>query len=141
MSVHSGTPCLRRLLCPFPVIQIACCALSCVTTGPHSGSRDTARKGSGPLRRRPGVWPILPAMPAVSLITLFALFTEPVVSKARAKRLEENVRSQRNCKHVYSLGAGTTAVAAADTLYSLLADPADTALPQPHQPNLAIAQP
>ena len=70
-------------------------------------------------------------------MTLFALFTEPVVSKARAMRLEESARSPRNCRYVYSLGAGTAAVAA--MLYSLLVDPVDTALPQPHQLNVAIS--
>lgn len=56
-------------------------------------------------------------------------------------RLEENARNPRNCRYVYSLGAGTAAVAAAAMLYPLLVDPVDTALPQPHQPNVAIAQP
>lgn len=95
----------------------------------HSVSKDTARKGGSPLHRRPDVWPILPAMPTISLMTLFALFTEPVVSKARAMRLEESARSPRNCRYVYSLGAGTAAVAA--MLYSLLVDPVDTSITQP----------
>ena len=47
--------------------------------------------------------------PTVSLCTLFA---EPMVGKVRTKRLEENARSRRNCRHVYSLLAGTAAVAA-----------------------------
>ena len=82
-----------------------------------------------------------PAGHANHLADQFALFTEPVVSNARAMRLEENARSPRNCTYVYSLGPGTAAVAATDMLYSLLVDPVDTALPQPHQPNVAIAQP
>ena len=36
-----------------------------------------------------------------------ALFPEPVVGKAGAERLED-ARSPRNCRHVYSLLAGTT---------------------------------
>ena len=39
-------------------------------------------------------------MATVSLPTLFA---EPRVGKARAGKLEENSRSCRNCRHVYSL--------------------------------------
>ena len=52
-------------------------------------------------------------------ISLCALFTKPVVGKMWAGKLEENSRSYRNCRHIYSLLAGT-ATAAADTLYSLL---------------------
>ena len=61
-----------------------------------------------------------PAGHANHLADQFALFTEPVVSNARAMRLEENARSPRNCTYVYSLGPGTAAVAATDMLYSLL---------------------
>ena len=32
-----------------------------------------------------------------------SLFAEPRVDKVRAKRLEEDARSHRNCRHVYSL--------------------------------------
>ena len=61
---------------------------------------------------------ILPTMPKVSLINqfvmpvalLFILFTEPRVGKAQAKRLEEDLRSHRNCRHVYSLLAGMAAI-------------------------------
>ena len=52
-------------------------------------------------------------MPVVLLFTLFALFTEPRVGIARAKRLEESSRSHRNCRHIYSLLADAAAVAAA----------------------------
>lgn len=36
-------------------------------------------------------------------ITLFTVFAEPMVSKARAKKLEENSKSCRNFRHIYSL--------------------------------------
>ena len=55
---------------------------------------------------------ILLVMPVVLLFTVFA---EPMVSKARAKKLEEEVRNPRNYRHVYSLLTGTAAIAA-DTL-------------------------
>ena len=47
-----------------------------------------------------------------SCISLCALFAEPVVGKAWARRLEENARSHRNCRCVYSLPAGAAAIAA-----------------------------
>lgn len=59
---------------------------------------------------------ILPTAPTVSL---FKLFTEPRIGKVQVKRLEEDSRSQRNCRHIYSLLADAAAVAV-DTLYSLL---------------------
>ena len=43
------------------------------------------------------------------IVSLFTLFTEVMVGKAQAKRLEENVR---NCRHIYSLLGGTAALAA-----------------------------
>ena len=55
---------------------------------------------------------ILLVMPVVLLFTLLALFAEPKVGKARAKRLED-ARSHRKCRHVYSLLADAAAVAAA----------------------------
>ena len=55
---------------------------------------------------------ILFVMPIVSLFTLFSLFAKARVGKGRAKRLEEDARSPRNCRRVYSLLAGTGAVAA-----------------------------
>ena len=55
----------------------------------------------------------------VSLFTLSSLFTEPRVGKVWAKRLEGDLRSPRNCRHIYALLADATAVAA-DTLYSLI---------------------
>ena len=45
----------------------------------------------------------------------FTLFAELRVGKARAKRLEEDARSHRNCRHIYSLLADLAAVAAATT--------------------------
>ena len=55
---------------------------------------------------------ILLVMPVVLLFTLLALFAEPKVGKARAKKLED-ARSHRKCRHVYSLLADAAAVAAA----------------------------
>ena len=43
----------------------------------------------------------------------FALFAEPRVGKAWAKRLEEDTRSRRACRHVHSLLADAAAIAAA----------------------------
>ena len=42
-------------------------------------------------------------------ISLCALFAEPMVGKTQAKRLEENSRSRRNCRCIYSFLAGATA--------------------------------
>ena len=55
-----------------------------------------------------------------------------------AGKLEENSRSPRNCKRVYSLLSGAAAVAADNAVFSpLVVDPADTALTQPHHHNAA----
>ena len=56
---------------------------------------------------------ILFMMPVVMLFTLFALFAETRVGKATAKKLEEDARGHRKCRHVYSLLADVAAVAAA----------------------------
>ena len=53
---------------------------------------------------------ILFMMPIVLLFTLFSLFAEPREGKAQAKRLEEDAKSHRNCRHVYSLLAGRVAI-------------------------------
>ena len=53
---------------------------------------------------------ILFVMPIVLLFTLWALFAELMSGKARAKMLEEDSRACRNCRHVYSLLAGTEAI-------------------------------
>ena len=58
---------------------------------------------------------ILFVMPIFLLFTLFVLFAEPGVDKAQAKRLEEELMSCRNCRHVYSLLADIAAIAAAIT--------------------------
>ena len=55
---------------------------------------------------------ILFLMPIVLLFTLSTLFAESRVGKVRARRLEEDTRSLRNCRHVYSLLADTAAIAA-----------------------------
>ena len=57
--------------------------------------------------------------PAVLLFTLLTLFAEPRVGKAQTKRLEEDSRSHKNCRYVYSLLADAAAIAG-DALYSLL---------------------
>ena len=51
----------------------------------------------------------------VSLYITEALFVEPRVGKPRTKKLEEDARSCRNCRHVYSLLAGIAAIAADNT--------------------------
>ena len=60
---------------------------------------------------------ILFVTPNVLLFTLSALFAEPRVSKAQVKSKEEDVRSHRNCRHIYSLLAATEAITVF-TLYS-----------------------
>ena len=59
-----------------------------------------------------------------------SLCAEPRIGKAWAGKLEENSRSCRNCRHVYFLLAGTADITATDMLYSLEADPVDTAMAQ-----------
>ena len=54
---------------------------------------------------------ILFLMPVVLLSTLSTLFPESRVGKVRAGRLEEDMRSVRNSRHVYSLLAVTVAIA------------------------------
>ena len=46
---------------------------------------------------------ILFMTPNVLLFTLSALFLEPRIGKAQAKRLEEDARSHWNCRCIYSL--------------------------------------
>ena len=55
----------------------------------------------------------------VPILLLFTLFTEPRLGQAPARRLEEDSRSCRNCRHIYSLLADT-AVVAVDTLCAFL---------------------
>ena len=55
-----------------------------------------------------------PSLPAIwfslyTFILLFILFAEPKVGKVWAGKLEENSRSRRNCRHIYSLMAGDMA--------------------------------
>ena len=56
------------------------------------------------------LWFILLRAAIVLLFTLSVLFTEPTVGKAPAKRLEEGTGSHRNCRHIYSLLSGATAL-------------------------------
>ena len=53
---------------------------------------------------------ILFVTPVVLLFIQLALFTEPRVGKALAKRLEEDTRSHRNSRHIYSLLIGSAAI-------------------------------
>ena len=55
---------------------------------------------------------ILFITPIVLLYITEALFVEPRVGKPWTKRLEEDLRSCRNCRHVYSLLTGIAAIAA-----------------------------
>ena len=59
------------------------------------------------------------SMVSVLLILLMMptvlLFTEPRVGNAGDKRLKDDRRSSRNCRHVYSLLADTAVIAAART--------------------------
>ena len=58
---------------------------------------------------------ILFVTPIALLFMLSALFAEPRVGKAWAKRLEEDSRGLRNCRHIYPLPADTAAI----TTYSV----------------------
>ena len=65
------------------------------------------------------------------------LFTEHRVGEARAGKLEEDARSHRNCKCVYSLLTSKVAAAAA-MLYFLVVDQADMAVRQLTPPTRAF---
>ena len=80
--------------------------------------------------RLPYLLGILPTTPIILLIIQFALFTEPRIGKALAKRQEEELRNHRNCRHVYSLLADAAAIAVCAIFSPLVADPADTAVRQ-----------
>ena len=43
------------------------------------------------------------------VVLLFTLFAEPRIGKPQTKRLEEDVRSHRDCRHIYPLLAGMAA--------------------------------
>ena len=53
---------------------------------------------------------VLFIMLVVLLFTVFTLFTEPRVGKVWSRRLEEDSRSHRNCRHIYFLLAGTATI-------------------------------
>ena len=53
---------------------------------------------------------ILLIVPNVYPFTLSILFTEPRISNAQAKRLEEDARRCRNCRHAYCLLADMAAI-------------------------------
>ena len=63
--------------------------------------------------------PVLLLLLLTPIVLLFTLFTEPRVGQAPVKRLEDDSRSCRNCRHIYSLLADTAAVAV-DTLSAFL---------------------
>ena len=46
------------------------------------------------------------------IVLLFTLLAEPRVGKAQVKSLEKELRSHRNCRHVYFLLADAAAIAA-----------------------------
>ena len=69
--------------------------------------------------RLPYLLGVLPTTPIILPIVQFALFAEPRVGKALAKRQEEDSRNRRNCRQVYSLLADAAAVRVS-MLYSLL---------------------
>ena len=56
---------------------------------------------------------ILFVTPVFSPFIQLTLFAEPRGGKAQAKRLEEDLRSYRNCKYFYCLLADAAAIAAA----------------------------
>ena len=62
--------------------------------------------------------PLFLILLTVPTVSLFKLFTEPRVGKVQLKRLEEDSRGQRNCRHIYSLLADAAATAV-DMLHSL----------------------
>ena len=57
--------------------------------------------------------PVLLLLLLMPIVLLFTLFTEPRLGQAPARRLEEDSRSCRNCRHIYSLLADTADKAAA----------------------------
>ena len=61
---------------------------------------------------------------------LFSLFAEARAGKEWAGKLEEDARSQKNCRHVSSLLTGIAALTV-DMLYSLVVDPEDMAIMLP----------
>ena len=60
-----------------------------------------------------------------------SLFAETTAGKAREGKLEENSRSRWSCRHAYPLLTCKAALAA-DTLRSVLIDPADVAISRPN---------
>ena len=66
---------------------------------------------------------VLVMMPVVLLFTLCPLFIESRVGKVQTKRLEEDAKSCRNCRHIYSLLAGTAGIA---VFSPLMAESMDT---------------
>ena len=74
---------------------------------------------------------ILPQPPLLLRLSCYILlFAEARVGKEWAGKLEEDTRSQKNCRHISSLLTGTAAITV-DMLYSLVVDPADIAIMLP----------
>ena len=68
----------------------------------------------------------------VAIVLLFIVLVESRVGKVRAERLEEDLRSHRDCRHVFSLLAGLAA----------LTQPLSWLMQQPqHKHNIAITEP
>ena len=55
---------------------------------------------------------LMPTTPLSCDISPCALFAEPRVGKVRTGKLEENLKSRGNCRHVYFLWAGKAVIAA-----------------------------
>ena len=53
---------------------------------------------------------ILQILFVIPIVLLFALFAEPRVSQAQVKRLEDDSRSHRNCRHPFSFLNGMAAI-------------------------------
>lgn len=64
----------------------------------------------------------------VLLFTQSALFAEPSVGRVRGERMDKDAKSPRDCRHTYSLLAGTAAVAVGLLHALFVADPGHTAL-------------
>ena len=139
MRISRGTPEARSRLCVCQASFLMTFAMGGV---PHAGPQQEATGFLHPVEPQAPLpseydadYTNCIADPAHSTncltVALCSQFTEPMVGKAGAKRLEENVRSYRNHRCSYSFLAGAAAIAA-DPLYSLLSwlNPTGTAMKQ-----------
>ena len=67
----------------------------------------------------------------VAIVLLFIVLVESRVGKVQAERLEEDLRSHRDCRHVFSLLAGLAA----------LTQPLSWLQQPQHKHNIAITEP